>query len=146
MLKERLSQKELPHQRFAGRNVAVRLDPRPSDRYELRTRDSLGDPLVEIRVAFLYPRVLLSLRAGELVLRINIHVRGLGTESSYALAVSLGEWPEPGGVDVSMSDRGELVAVVAVGLCVDRREDLAGLGPGVPIVCTPDVAEAIELV
>ncbi len=145
-LEERLPEQELPDERLAGRDVAVRLDPGAADGNELAARDALPDPLVEIGVALLDPGVLLRLRAGEPVLGIGVHVRGLRAERPDALAVRLGDRPEPGGIDVRVSDRDDLVAVVAVPLGVERRERRAGLAPALAILGPPHVAEAVQLI
>ncbi len=145
-LEERLPEQELPDERLAGGDVAVRLDPGTSHGNELPARDALPDPLVQVGVALLDPGVLLRLGAGEPVLGIRVHVRGLRAERPDALPVRLRDRPEPGGIDVRVSDRGDLVAVVAVPLGIERCQLCSGLRPASAILRSPDVAEAVQLV
>ena len=110
-LEPALAVQELARERLAGGQVAVGLDPAAADGDELPALDRRPDPLPEIRVALLDPRVLLRLRAGEAVLGVVLHVAELRAEAALHLAIRLGERPEPGRVDVRVPDRGQLVRV-----------------------------------
>ena len=121
LLEEALAVEELAHQRLARGEVAVGLDPRPADREPLAARDPLADARVESGRAVADPRVLLRLRAGEAVVGIALHQPQLGRERAHALAVGLLERPQPGGVDVGVADRGDLVRPRAVAPLEQRR-------------------------
>ncbi len=85
-------------------------------------RSTVGaDARPQLGVALLDPRVLLRLRAREAVLGVLVHVAQLRAEAAQRLAVRLGERPQPGGVDVRVPDRGELVRVRGVAMLVERR-------------------------
>src|SRR5207245_2238420 len=99
VLEEPLAVDELPEQRLAGGDVAVRLDPAAADRHELPVLDLRADALPEVRVALLDPCVLLRLRAREPELRVLVHVARLAAERAHELAIGLRERPEPRGVD-----------------------------------------------
>src|SRR5205807_3548148 len=88
--------------------------------------------------------VLHSLRAREPELGIALHVGELRAERADSLAVALGERPQPGGVDVGVADRGELVGHRGVAALEQRGEDGLGLVPGGAIL-RPDVADAVQL-
>ena len=135
LLEEALAVEELADQRLARGQVAVGLDPRPADRQPLAARDGVLDARVEPRRTVADPRVLLRLRAREAVVRIGLHQPQLARERAHALAVGLLERPQPGGVDVRVADRGDLVHPRAVAPSEQRREDL-------PVA---RVAEAVEL-
>ena len=134
-LEEALAVEELPHERLAGGQVAVGLDPRPADRQPLPAAHALADPRVEPGRAVADPRVLLRLRAGEAVVGVALHQPQLGREGAHALAVGLLERPQPRGVDVGVADRGDLVRARAVAPGEQRLEDRA----------VARVAEAVEL-
>src|SRR4029079_1030615 len=88
--------------------------------------------------------VVLGLRGAEDVLGVLVHEPYLRRERPLRLAPALLQRPEPGGVEVRVADRGELVrAAVRVAL-VQRGEDRAGRRPGGAVVGVPGVAEVVE--
>ena len=122
-LEPALAVQELPHERLARREVAVGLDPAAADRHELAALHGCAQPPPELGIALLDPRVLLRLRAREAVLGVVLHVAQLRAEAAQRLAVGLGQRPQPGGVDVRVPDRGELVRVGRVAVLVERAQD-----------------------
>ena len=108
-LEEALAVHELAHERLAGGQVAVGLDPRPADREPLPGGDALADPRPEPGRAVADPRVLLGLRAGEAVVGVALHEAQLGGERPHALAEGLLQRPQPRRVDVGVADGGDLV-------------------------------------
>ena len=140
-LEEALAVDELAHERLAGGQVAVGLDPRPADREPLPGGDALADPRPEPGRAVADPRVLLGLRAGEAVVGVALHEPQLGRERPHALAEGLLQRPQPRRVDVGVADGGDLVRPGRVApLLQQRGEDRAGRRPrravlGVPRRC-----------
>ena len=131
-LEEPLPVQELADERLAGRQVAVRLDPRAADRHPAPGLDLAADPPVQVGVARADPVVLLGLRAGEPELRVALHVRRLRAERAHGLAVRLGQRPQPGRVEVRVADRREPVHVRAVAVGEQLAEDLPRRGPSWP--------------
>src|SRR4051794_8001714 len=108
-LEEPLSIEKLADERLAGWQVAVRLDPGAADRHPASRIDLADDPRVQVGVAALDPLVLLGLGAGKPHLRVALHVARLRAERAHRLAVRLLKRPQPGGVDVRMADRRQLM-------------------------------------
>ena len=145
-LEEALAVEELAHERLAGGQVAVRLDPRPADREPLPGGDALADPRPQPGRAVADPRVLLGLRAGEAVVGIALHEPQLGGEGPHALAEGLLQRPQPRRVDVRVADGGDLVRPGRVAPLLEQRaEDRAGPRPRRAVLGVPYVAEAVEL-
>ena len=145
-LEEALAVEELAHERLAGGQVAVRLDPRPADREPLPGGDALADPRPEPGRPVADPRVLLGLRAGEAVVGIALHEPHLGGERPHALAEGLLQRPQPRRVDVRVADGGDLVRPGRVAPLLEQRaEDRAGPQPRRAVLGVPGVAEAVEL-
>ncbi len=104
---------QLAHQALPARQVHVGLDPHPADRLPLPAGDLGGDPLEQLRGAFLDPRVLRRLRAREAVVGVVVHQAHRRGERAQALALRLAQRPQPGGVDVGVADRDDAVRAVA---------------------------------
>ena len=143
-LEEALAVQELAGERLARGQVAVGLDPRPADRRPLAARDALADVVPERRVVLADPRVVLGLRGAEDVLGVLVHEPHLRRERPLRLAPALLERPEPGGVEVRVADRGELVRPAVGVALVQRGEDRAGRPPGGAVPGVPGVAEVVE--
>ena len=88
-----LPDEELPAQRFARRDIAVRLNPCAAHHDPLPGFYSLLDAAVQIGIAILYHRVLICLRACKAELGIITHIRGYSAEGALALAVCLCQRP-----------------------------------------------------
>jgi hypothetical protein len=106
---ERLAQvplavERLAHERLAGRDVAVRLDPPAADDLEPAARDVLADPLEELRVALLHPLEEERRVAGEDEARVLVEPVDRGLEGRPHLLVALRPLPQPHRVDVRVAD------------------------------------------
>ena len=104
LAEEALPVQELAHQRLAGGEVAVRFHPRTARRDELPGFHLLLDLLVQLGVLVFHPLQLLGLRAGKFVLGVIIHQAQAVEKVRSALALRLGQRPQPGGVDVGVAD------------------------------------------
>ena len=115
---------DLAHQRFAGRHVAIGLDPHAADRHELTGCHLLAQPLPQRRVVLLDPRQLHRLRAREAVVRMVVHQPQGGREGAGALPSGFPQGPQPGGVDVGVADRAEHVGtgVGRLAQCSGQRQ------------------------
>ena len=105
----------------------------------------MPDAVVQVGIVLPHPVVLVGLRAAEPKLGVAGHVGGLGAEAAHQLAMRLLQRPQPGGVDVGMSDRRELVHHRGVATHQQALEDVGCLVPGAPVVLDPHVAEAVQL-
>ncbi len=111
---EALPVQELPHQRFARGQVAVRFDPGAAGGDELPAAHLFRHARIQRRIMLLHPFELLCLRTGELVLGVRVHVtRGRGKRAG-AFAPGLGQRPQPGGIDMGMPDRRQVVLAITV--------------------------------
>src|SRR5262249_16553870 len=140
VLEEPLSVDELAQQRLAGRDVAVRLDPAPTDGHELPALHACPNALPKVAVTLLDPRVLLGLRAREAVLGVLVHVPRLTAERADRLAIGLRERPQPRRVDVRVADRRDLVCARPVVVLVERLEDRGILLVAEPVQLGAQVA------
>ncbi len=144
-LEEALAVEELADDRLAGGQVAVRLDPGAADDEPAPLGDPPGDPGVEVGGVLLQPQVVLGGRGGEPVLRVAVEeVELVGGDPDH-LAAGLGERPEPGGVEVGVTEGGDAVDVAPVPLAEEVRQDGPGRRPGRPVAGVPGVAEPVEL-
>ena len=117
---------ELARHRLAAGHVGVGLDPHAADGDELPVRDRLRDPFEQFRVVLLDPGVLLGRGAGEPEVGIGLgELENVGERPS-ALADRLPHRPQPGRVDVGVTDGDDPVRAGV------RRtaQHLAQLGPG----------------
>ncbi len=78
------------------------------------------------------------------MLGVLVHEPHLRRERPLRLAPALLERPEPGGVEVRVADRGELVRPAGGVTLVQRGEDRAGRAPGGAVLGVPRVAEVVE--
>ncbi|MDQ0727986.1 hypothetical protein QFZ21_002986 [Microbacterium sp. W4I20] len=129
-LEEPLAVRELAHQRFAGRHHGVGLDPHATQRQEASFGDRSLDALVDLGTVLLEPDVLL--RAGHAVLELGLlleqgrHRRG----GAGDLADRLAHRPQPGGVDVCVTDGRDAVRTGLGGGCEHVGEAGAGIRGG----------------
>ncbi len=85
------------------RQVHVRFDPHPSDRYPLPGGDLGDDPVEQLGLPLAHPVVLLGLRAREHEVRRVVHQADCRGERPHALAHRLPDRPQPRRVDVGVS-------------------------------------------
>ncbi len=141
-LERTLAVEQLPHERLARRQVAVRLHPRAADDLPPSFTHALAHAREQIRRVLLEPRVVLRGGRREPVLRVALHEHELVRERADDLAARLGERPQPRGVEMGVADRRHPVHAPGVAVGEQRGEDLprARLLPGLP-----HGAEAVEL-
>ena len=143
-LEEALAVQELAAERLARRDVAVGLHPGAAHGHPLPGVELLLDPVVQVRVALFHGGVLGGLRAGELVLRVQVHVQDRRAEGARALAPGLLDRPQPGGVDVGVAHGAELVPVRGIAVFLQFRGDLAGPRPGVAVLLVELVGDPVQ--
>ena len=136
---------DLAHERLAGGQVEIGLNPRAADDLPAALADALAQPLVEPGRVLLEPGVVLRGGGGEAVLGVAVHQRELAGPRAHDLAARLGQRPQPGGVDVRVADRGDLVRAARVAVGEQVAEDRARLGPGAAVGGHPGTGEAVEL-
>ncbi|GAA3714567.1 hypothetical protein GCM10023082_10350 [Streptomyces tremellae] len=119
---------ELPGERFAALEIAVRPGPHAAHRDPVARRDGLPDPGEDLRVLLLDPRVLLGGRAGEEEFGVLTGEGRHVGEGAGALADGLAHGPQPGGVDVGVADRGDGVRGGVGGPGQHAGEPVAGGG------------------
>ncbi len=106
---EALPVQELPDQRLAAGQHRVRLDPHAADRHEPPVRHRLLDPGVDLGTVLLDPGVLLRAGHGvdEVVVLLQQGHHRAGRPGH--LADGLAQRPQPGRVDVGVTDGGDPV-------------------------------------
>ena len=109
---EPLAMQQLPHERLAGRQVAVRLDPHRTDRLPTTGDDLLSDASIDVGVRLLDPLVLRRLGGGEDVVGVLVHQCELRRPAAGDLSLRLAERPLPRRVDMRVADRGDPVREV----------------------------------
>ena len=129
-LEEALSEQELADQRFAGRKVGIRLNPRAAGGHETPFARPGFDLLVQVRVLVFHPFILLGLGTGEYIIGVIFHIAHGGGEGAHAFAHGFGQGPEPGGVDMGMADGRELVLAIAIVGGEELRGDAPAGLPG----------------
>lgn len=122
-LEPALAVQKLADERLPGGEVAVGLDPAAAGRDEPPLGHRAAQPLPQLRVVALDPLVVLGRGAGEAELGILVQKPQLGRERSHGLAPGFGERPEPGGVQVRVPDRHELVHPGGVAVLVQALKD-----------------------
>ena len=145
LLEEPLADDELANVRLAGGQVAVGLDPGAADRQPPASLCVPLDAREQRRVQLLGPCMVERAGAREPVLRVAVEQRALGGERAQALAARLGYRPPPGGVEVRVADRGDLVRDRGVAMPIERVQHRLRVRPGRAVVGAPDVADAVEL-
>jgi len=113
-----LSVQELSDKRLTTGHISVVLDPATSNRHECAFLDLAFYAVKGGRIQGLQPFELLSLRGDEAVLGISLQEIALIQPRSCNLTLSLRPWPQPAGIDVTVSDcidNGLLVTVVDLG-------------------------------
>ena len=140
-----LAVEQLAHQRLAAREVEIGLHPRAADDLPAALADALAQPLVEPGRVLLEPRVVLRRGGREAVLGVAVHQRELARPRAHDLAPRLGQRPQPGGVDVRVADRGDVVGAAGVAVGVEVAEDRPRLGPGGAVGGDERAGEAVEL-
>ncbi|GBC97401.1 hypothetical protein HRbin16_03224 [bacterium HR16] len=144
---EPLAVQNLSHQRLAAGDITIRLHPHRAGYLPLSLAHLLLDALVETRSQLLHPRILLRLRTDELVFGVHVHQAQGGSEGVNTLLLCAFERPQPGGIDMGMSDGADLVGRGASGLVIHLRNDLAAAGNAVSVVgvkCVDGGVEGIE--
>ena len=141
-LERPLAVEQLPHERLARRQVAVRLHPRAADDLPAAFAHALAHAREQIRRVLLEPRVVLRRGRRETVLGVAVHQRELVRERADDLAARLGERPQPRRVEVGVADRRHPVHAPGVAVGEQAGEDLARGGV---LAALPGGAEAVEL-
>src|SRR5581483_11767327 len=106
---ERLAQVVLPverlaHERLAGGDVAVGLDPPAADHLEAAARDVRADPREELRIALVDPGEEERRVAREDVVRVLVEAVDRRLERRAHLLVALRPLPQPDRIDVRIAD------------------------------------------
>ncbi len=94
---------ELPDQALAARDVGVGLDPHAALGDKLALFDGLQDSLIEFGIVGLDHPVQVRLTLQELEFGILLHQGQLAGKGAHALALRLGQGPQPGHVDVGVA-------------------------------------------
>jgi len=121
-LEKVFAKEDLADQRFAGDQIAIGFHPHRANRLPLSATDSFFYALPDLGIVGLHPGVLLCLRADKDVAGIFLHVVQRGGKRAGTLANRLPQRPEPGCVNVGVTNRG-------------KRMD------GIPVVTTHDTAQ-----
>ncbi len=79
------------------------------------------------------------------MLGVAVHQRELARPRAHDLAPRLGQRPQPGGVDVRVADRRDLVRAAGVAVREQVAEDRARLGPAAAVGGGERAGEAVEL-
>lgn len=119
---------QLPGEGLAAGDVGVGFHPEAAGRQELAASHLLLDAGVHLGAPLLQPGQLLGLGHGEEELRVVVHEVGDVGQGAGDLADGLAQRPEPGGVDVGVSDGGDAVGARDGGGGERRPEDRAGGG------------------
>ena len=115
-----LPEHQLAHDALATWKVHVGLDPHAADGMPLAAGNLVADVFEDGRVAAFDPVVLGSLRAGEVIVGVVVHQPDGRGERARTFALRLANRPQPGGVDVGVTDSDDSVRA---GPCtkVERR-------------------------
>ena len=99
-----LAVEDLPDQRFARDEIAIRFDPHGADGFPLAALHRLFDSFPNGGIVGLHPGIVLRLRAHEDIFGILFHVIQRGGERPGAFADRFTKGPQPGGIDVRVTD------------------------------------------
>ena len=95
---------DLPHETLARWTSAIGLDPHRAAGFPSTLLHALGNLREHFGCVFLHILVLLRLRAEEVkVSETLLKTQDIG-ETAHALAAGLAQWPEPGGVNVGVTN------------------------------------------
>ena len=122
---EALAFQELPRHGLGTGHIGVRFNPHAAHRDELARSDLFLDPAEQLRIEILDPFQLLRRGAGEHEVRVFVHQGDHVGKGARALADGFTDRPEPGGIDVRVAGRHQLVRRSVCGL----RQYLGQLGP-----------------
>ena len=106
ILEKALAVDELPHQRLAAGQVAVRLHPHAALGLPASLRHALPNARVQLGVALLEKGVQLRLAGHKAIVGILIHELEHRSEAAAHLFARLRHRPPPGHVDMRMADAG----------------------------------------
>ena len=115
VLEETLADKELPDKGFARNNVCIGFNPHTAFGFPAAFLDFFLDFFVKLGVILLHIVIKLSLRGHEFIFGEFFHKVDNRCERTPSLIPCLAQSPEPGNVDMSMTDGGnEDIALFAV--------------------------------
>src|SRR4029077_4914998 len=108
-----LAEDQLAHDALAAGQIHVWLHPHTADGGPLPGSNLGPDALEERRVVVLDPFVLRGLRAREVIVGVHDHQSDRRGEGARALSPRLANRPEPGRVDVGVTDGDDAVGTGA---------------------------------